>query len=555
MDLFLLGVSFLSGVLTILAPCVLPLLPVIVGGAAGSQNRWQPVIMSLSLVVSVVLFTLLLKYSTQLINVPQEFWTGVSGGIILVFGVFTLFPKIWEWISVKFNLIGRSQKGLLKAKKTESRFGGVFVGAALGPVFSSCSPTYFVILATVLPVSFLNGFVYLIAYGLGLGLMLGLIAFFGQRLTMRLGWAADPSGWFKRVLGILLILVGIGILTGVDKDIESYLVGQGLGVTQLEERLLDDLDERMNEDDSESTDLLSQLPILGVAPELSGLENWINSDPILSMDDLRGKVVLVDFWTYSCINCIRTLPYLQAWHERYEDDGLVILGVHAPEFQFERKVENVQEAVDEFGLTYPVVQDNEFSLWRAYENRYWPAKYLIDQEGNIRYEHFGEGEYDETEAAIVELLGASKKTGVIEADEVDHRQIGTRETYIGLKRRKNFVEDAGQTLSQNEWTLVGDWVADDEKAVAQEAGTAIRMNFSAAKANLVMSGPALAEVWIDGELANESNAGADVVEGKVMLDKERLYELADFKGVYGEEHEIEVRFLDPGAALFAWTFG
>lgn len=554
-DPLLLFTSFLAGVLTILAPCVLPLLPVIVGGAAGSRNRWYPFILVTSLSASVVLFTLLLKASTLLIDIPQSFWKTISGGIVLIFGLIWLFPKAWELISVKLNLLGKSQSGLSKAGRLESNWGAVLMGAALGPVFSSCSPTYFVILATVLPVSFFAGLVYLIIYGIGLALMLGLIAFFGQKLTAKLGWAANPNGLFKKILGLLLVVVGLAVISGYDKKIEAAVLDAGFGVTQIETKLLEEMEDHMDEmkklqDPEDETGL----PLLFEAPELTGLENWINSEPIASMKDLRGKVVLVDFWTYSCINCIRTLPYIQAWHEKYAGAGLVILGIHAPEFQFEQKFENVQKAVDDFGLTYAVVQDNDFKTWRAYGNRYWPAKYLIDQNGVVRYTHFGEGEYEETEAYIAALLNTDMVPTEVEAQEVDFRQIGTPETYIGLRRRENFVQDAEATLRNNEWTLKGDWEANLERAITAGAGSSIRMRFTAANANLVVGGSGTATVKIDGGLANTENAGADVVEGILTLDGERLYDLADFDGEYGT-HEIEIIFDEANIELFAWTFG
>ncbi len=546
----------------------------IVGGAAGSRNRWYPFILVTSLSTSVILFTLLLKASTLLIDIPQSFWKIVSGGIVLIFGLIWLFPKAWELISTKTNILGKSQAGLSKAGQVESNWGAVLMGGALGPVFSSCSPTYFVILATVLPVSFVTGLFYLIIYGIGLALMLGLIAFFGQRLTAKLGWAADPNGLFKKGLGVLLILVGLAVITGYDKKVEIAILDAGFGVTQLETRLLEDMDKPLDsqsadeakqekieetktvdeagKDDSDEKE--SSLPKLFNAPEFTGLENWINTVPINSLEELRGKVVLIDFWTYSCINCIRTLPYLQSWHEKYADDGLVIIGVHTPEFQFEQKPENVQKAVDDFGLTYAVVQDNDFKTWRAYQNRYWPAKYLIDQNGIVRYTHFGEGEYEETEEYIAELLNADMVATDVEAQEVDFRKIGTPETYIGLSRQEHFVKDSEAKLRNNEWTLSGDWESDGERAVTTMPGTSIRMRFTATKANLVMGGTGSATVKIDGQRATTENAGADVVGGVLTLDGERLYELTDFDGKYGT-HEIELIFDEAGVELFAWTFG
>lgn len=560
LDSLLLFTSFVSGALTILAPCVLPLLPVIVGGAAGSTNKWYPFILTSSLAASVILFTLILKVSTLFISVPQSFWKFLSGGIVLFFGLILLLPKIWELITVKLNLLGRSQKGLATARTFDSTWGGILMGAALGPVFASCSPTYFVILATVLPVSFVSGLIYLIVYGIGLALMLGLIAFFGQKLTMHLGWAANPHGLFKKILGVLLVLVGLSILTGVDKKIETAILDAGLGVTDFETNLLNKTDDMLKEMDSALDSTTEVMPDgfmlrdLGPAPELTGLQNWINSESIASLNDLRGKVVLIDFWTYSCINCIRTLPYLQSWHEKYADEGLVILGLHAPEFQFEKKIENVQKAVDEFGLTYPVVQDNDFKTWRAYGNRYWPAKYLIDKDGRIRYTHFGEGEYLETEEAITYLLGTQMKQAQVKAQSVDFKRIGTRETYLGLERRENYVQDADASLSSGEWTLSEGWEADEERVVSSVAGASIRMVFVANKANLVIGGSGTARVMIDGLEANVGNQGADVQNGVLTLDGEKLYELANFQGSY-EQHEILIQFDEPGAELFAWTFG
>ena len=552
-DSLLLATSFLAGLLTILAPCVLPLLPVIVGGAAGSRNKWYPFILVISLSLSVILFTLLLKFSQLLIDIPQMVWTSISGGVVFFFGLIWLFPKTWDTISNKLNLLGTSQKNLAKASKIESNWGAVVMGAALGPVFSSCSPTYFVILATVLPVSFGVGLLYLLIYGLGLALMLGLIAFFGQKLTHKLGWAANPEGWFKRILGILLILVGLAVMTGVDKKIETAILDTGLGVTTLEKDLLDqtvdDMSEKMDKKFEIPADTTG-LPKLFVAPELEGVQNWINTMPIKSMEELKGKVVLIDFWTYSCINCLRTLPYLESWHEKYAKEGLVIIGVHAPEFQFEQKLENVQQAVTEEGISYPVVQDNDFKLWNAYSNRYWPAKYLIDKNGFVRYAHAGEGAYSETEQNITKLLQTKMITSTVDTTPVEFEKIQTPETYIGLARRENFVEDSEAELQNMQWTLKGEWEVNDERAMNKTGGESIKMKFTAAKANLVISGTGTATVLVDGQKAST----ADVKEGVLQINGAKLYELADFKGNY-QMHEIEVIFDQPSIEIFAWTFG
>ncbi|MBU0727429.1 redoxin domain-containing protein [Patescibacteria group bacterium] len=559
MNLILVGTSFLAGLLTILAPCVLPLLPVIIGSTAGSQNKWKPVIVTTSLALSIVIFTLILKASSLLIDVPQMFWTSLSGGVVLFFGLILFLPEIWEKIVAKIHFGNYSQVQLAKAGSGESNTSAILVGAALGPVFSSCSPTYFVILATILPVSFFYGLIYLLIYALGVAIMLGLIGFFGQRLISNLGWAANPRGWFRRIMGILLIIVGVLVVTGYEKKIETAILDAGFGTTNIEEKLLESaiddmgIEKEIKETIEEINKEINSLPKLFVAPEFVGLENWINTEAIASMEDLKGKVVLIDFWTYSCINCIRTLPYIQSWHELYADQGLVIIGVHAPEFQFEQKFENVQKAVDDFGLSYAVVQDNDFKLWRSYNNHYWPAKYLIDKDGIVRYTHFGEGEYTETESAIVELLNTEMRKTYVKSTEVDYKKIGTRETYIGLSRQENYVESY-ESLEKNQWSLGGDWQLQKESAISESPNASVRMNFTASKANLVISGTGVAEVLIDGKLAHSNNSGKDVVNGQVTLDGERLYELTDFGDSY-ETHEVEIIFEEEGVEIFAWTFG
>ncbi len=241
----LLIISFLAGMLTILAPCVLPLLPIIVGGAASDvNNKWKPYIITASLAVSVILFTLILKVSTAFIAIPQDFWSWFSGGILLFFGFTMLFPDVWEKITMHFSFGTKSQRLLAKGSQKKGIWGDIAMGAALGPVFSSCSPTYFIILATVLPASFGTGLIYLIAYAAGLSLMLLLIALLGQKFASKLTGVSDPHGWFKRTLGVLFLIVGIAIISGYDKVFESLILDSGAYDTigGIEETLLKDVE-------------------------------------------------------------------------------------------------------------------------------------------------------------------------------------------------------------------------------------------------------------------------------------------------------------------------
>jgi thiol-disulfide isomerase/thioredoxin len=288
------------------------------------------------------------------------------------------------------------------------------------------------------------------------------------------------------------------------------------------------------------------------------------------MESLRGKVVLIDFWTYSCINCIRTLPYLTAWHDKYVDDGLVIVGVHSPEFEFEKKLENVQEAVDDFGIEYPVVQDNDFVIWRNYNNRYWPAKYLVDAEGRVRYVHFGEGAYAETEETIQKLLedanGSVSNTDTVQFEEF-RSQTRTPEIYLGYGRMENFASTPRPQIDQqatysypenlrlNQWALTGDWRIASEYSMA-EAGGALQLRFQAKQVNLVMAPTAQnvrVEVLLNGEAISAENAGADVKNGVVTLDKERLYSLVDLDSP--GEHVLELRYPNGSTESYAFTFG
>ncbi len=290
----------------------------------------------------------------------------------------------------------------------------------------------------------------------------------------------------------------------------------------------------------------------GPAPELVGASGWLNTEP-LTLAQLKGKVVLVDFWTYSCINCIRTLPYVTKWYEKYKDQGLVIVGVHTPEFAFEKVKANVQTALERYGITYPVMQDNNYKTWKAYNNQFWPAHYLIDQEGNIVYTHFGEGNYDVTEKAIRTLLGLEGDYEVPPQPEANKAQ--TPEIYFGLTRLQNFggAEQPSTTdqiyvypekLARNKFALEGNWQFTQEAAVHTKGFGRIKLNFNSAKVFIVAqsSQPTTLKVYVDGQL----------VKGVVVKDSS-LYEL--FSSDEGKARTMEIEVPDGGFEAFTFTFG
>lgn len=438
----LLVIAFLSGVLTVLAPCVLPLLPIILWASAeDGNNKKIPLVIIGSLSVSILIFSILLKASTVLIWVPPSFWKAFSGGLIIGLGIITIFPNLWKNVSNKLGFSWSSNQLLQKSSDKTWMTKYIFMGFALGPVFSSCSPTYALILAIILPAGFVFGTVALISYILGLAFILLLIAIFGQRIIKNLKWASDPSGMFKKILGVVFVLVGLAIISGYDKKIEAAILDAGfLNTTNFEQNIIDELkldevepqasvkkkselsvelsgqtceDGTCDKDIEWSLNFIEPTHILEkgkltnkwyMAPDLAWLENWINSEEISSLEELRGQVVMIDFWTLGCINCINTHNETQKLYEELKDEGFTILWLHAPEFQYEKNIEEVKKAVQEYGLTFPVAQDNDFTTWRMYNNKYWPAFYIIDKNGYVRYTHFWEGGYEKKREVVKKLL-------------------------------------------------------------------------------------------------------------------------------------------------------
>jgi len=524
----LLIVSFIAGVLTVLAPCILPLLPVILAGSiTETKNRRRPFIIIASLSVSVFLFTLILKGSTALIDVSPSFWTYVSALILAAFGLTLLFPITWAKLVLKIPGHNKPDSWISKGYgETSSVWTDIIVGAALGPVFTTCSPTFFVILATVLPQSLAMGLIDLAAYIIGLALVLLLIALIGQRLVDHLEWATNPMGWFKRCLGILFIVLAVLIAFGADKKIESAILNSGFfDVTTLEQSIHQSLEGQSklpnnnqsadnlsastsvsvlhgsnNQKPNTNNQILTAIPSLppgvkvpvdndeGKYIEIKNPADFVNSAPFHLADYVGKKVILIDFIDYSCINCERTFPFLNDWYAKYKDQGFIVVAIHTPEFSFEKIKSNVQMAADMFGLKFPIVMDNDYSTWNAYGNEYWPHKYLIDIHGRVVYDHIGEGNDDVTEGKIVELLNKRKlflnEQGVVTYGKsaVAEQTIQTEspETYFGALRNEYFGNgDQGvtgtntytipQTLTPNKFYLGGAWNIQNE--YAQTAGS------------------------------------------------------------------------------------
>lgn len=603
-------VSFIAGILTVLAPCVLPLLPVILAGSvADTKNRKRPIIIILSLAVSVFIFTLILKGSTALIGASPTFWNYVSAIILAAFGLTLIFPIAWAKIVMKIPGHNKPDRWITKGYDGTGNFWtDVIVGAALGPVFTTCSPTFFVILATVLPQSFALGALDLLAYIIGLSISLLLVAYIGQKLVDHLGWALNPNGWFRKTLGVIFLVLAVLIVFGFDKVIEAKILNSGFfDVTNVEQSIhqalegprtysnTTDSSTSTTDATSSATSSASSVPASGIKTtsgnnlppppkeqnegryiEIAKPAGFVNSDHFKLADLIGKKVILIDFVDYTCINCQRTFPYLNDWWSKYKDQGLEIVAIHTPEFSFEKDINNVKMGAAQFGLKFPIVLDNDYATWNAYQNEYWPHKYLIDIHGNVVYDHIGEGGYDETESEIVKLLDDRMKflgqsgSVTVGTSTVPDVAIQTEspETYFGAARNQTFGNGApfavGEAtfkvpnqLTPDYFYFGGDWSVQQEYAEAKAASDQISFTFTSAKMYFVAQtadGSAItAQVLIDGKPIPDQWAGADVKNGILTIQQSRLYDVYS-NSVLGR-HRIDIIFNKPGVRAYTFTFG
>lgn len=573
--------AFLSGLVTIFAPCIWPLLPIILSSGV-SGGRKKPIGIIIGLSASFLSVTLLLAALLKVFPIDPEIFRTLGIIIIVFLGLTLLVPRLTllmeGWVSRLSGRLGVS------ANNRNGFTGGFVTGAALGVVWSPCAGPILATVATVAATSGINATVFFIAlsFVLGVSVPLFIIASLGARIFARMRSANKYTVRIQQAFGVIVILAGIMIYTGYDKTLQAKIIalcgGSDGWLGAFEEsgivtQKLNELRNRPTIENKGQRVAGSDFPDYGQAPEFTGISTWLNTEKgqaLTLQEDLKGKVVLIDFWTYSCINCIRTLPYVREWHEKYKDAGFTVVGVHTPEFLFEHKTTNVEDAIKKYQLSYPVAQDNEYATWEAYQNRYWPAHYLIDAKGRIRYTHLGEGHYEETEKAIRTLLSeAGKKTEEsfvkVEA-EAGGSGTQTRETYLGLSRMERFQSSPRPTatgqnvfvlskpLSVHNWGYKGNWNLENERAIAGREA-ALQFHVKAKKIFLVM-GPvgksSPVEVWLDGSPIETSVAGKDVQNGKITVTEERLYELMSGESL--REHSLELIFPDGSVAVYAFTF-
>ena len=584
--------ALLAGAATAVTPCVLPVLPALLS-ASGTGGRRRPVGIVAGLTVTVTITIIGIASVVNGVGVGDGFLRTASIVVLALFGATLLYPPAGHWIADRMSGLSR----FAPTKDADGFWSGIVVGGALGFVFAPCAGP---ILAAVISVSASQGttgklVAVAIAYGLGSAIVLLGLALGGRRIIDRVRRGGRGPA-LQRGFGIVMVLTAVLMLTSVDIRFQtaladhfpSFLVNPtgGLERSNAVESRLADLRGKAKFDAAaapakKKPPILASdaalpgvttpdLPVLGKAPEFAKTGRWFNTTP-LTLSALRGRVVLIDFWTYTCINCLRTLPYLKAWDAKYRADGLTIVGVHTPEFDFEKQASNVAASIAQKGVRYPVVQDNDYGTWNAWGNNAWPAHYLIDANGQVRYTHLGEGEYKETEAAIRTLLAEAgrKKLGTAAQPKGAITNIAhqaTAETYLGSARAQGF-SPVGPTngtrdyhamsaakLPQSVFTLGGRWKITRESATAVRGAT-ITARVVGRAVYLVLSSPGhprKVRVLLDGKPISAADAGDDVRDGVVTVRRQRLYNLVKLDAV--AQHVLTLR-LDSGASGFAFTFG
>jgi cytochrome c biogenesis protein CcdA/thiol-disulfide isomerase/thioredoxin len=588
---------FLGGVLTILSPCILPVLPFVF---ARSEQKFLtnglPMLAGMAITFAAIA-TLAAVGGSWAVRVNQ-YGRIVALVLLTAFAATLLSSHLADWLARPFVALGNR---LAQPSPRSSRFAlvnSLLLGVATGLLWAPCAGPILGLILTGAAISGPNAHTTLLlfAYAAGAATSLAVALLAGGRVFAFLKKSLGTGEWIRRALGVAVLLAVVAIVFGWDSTVLTRLSLNG--TNSLEQSLIDKINPRnpgaaggsmaMSNSKSDGHAMMmsaakpaGDLPVEGEIPSFAGATLWLNSPP-LTADALRGKVVMVDFWTYSCINCLRALPYVESWYEKYKDHGLVVIGVHAPEFAFEKDPNNVRRAVADLKVTYPVALDNDYAIWQAFNNQYWPAHYFIDATGRIRGHHFGEGNYDESEQTLRKLLtdagqtdlpppglGPAKAVGVQAPPDEAHDQ--SSETYVGYRRAENFASPGGFSQDQlhaysapaalklNQWALNGSWNVDPEKAVLGAAPGKIEFRFFARDLHLVLGPgsdgkPVRFRVLLDGA-APAGNHGADTDSGGAgAIDRQRLYQLIRQTGDV-REHVFSIEFLDSGVQAYSFTFG
>ena len=535
------GLALLEGIGFILSPCILPILPIILAGSIdGSKKR--PFGITLGFVLTFSIFTLFSRHVVQHFGFDISIIRHISFFLLAVLGIIMLSSYLTELFAKLTNkLSGIGSQSTYLNKPKDSFFSGIIFGGLVGLIWTPCAGPILaaVIVQSVLQQTSLNSFLIVAAFGLGAGIPMLCISLFGRALITRLSFLKTHTNIIRKILG-LIILASVAFMIFSDNFYSANFSTMKKDNVVFQTALL--------------KGLMKPYP----APEIVEISDWFNSPP-LDLKKLKGKVILIDFWTYSCINCRRTLPYLKEWHNKYHDKGLIIIGVHTPEFEFEKDPTNVENAVKNLGIPYPVALDSRFGTWQSFKNQYWPAHYLIDTNGNVVYEHFGEGDYDVTENNIRYLLKISGTNTTVTASETGIAANETPETYLGFARQENYAGEpiekntsADYTYSENlamhQWSLQGAWNIGSQFIQSTAANASIKIHFNAKKVFAVMGSSNNQEIHVTFTLN-----GHPMPTKAITVDHHTLYTLLDLQQFQGGVLELTADA--PGLQVFTFTFG
>jgi cytochrome c biogenesis protein CcdA/thiol-disulfide isomerase/thioredoxin len=603
--MLLIVLAYLGGALTILSPCILPVLPFVFSRADQPFVRsGLPLLAGMAITFAVV--ATLAAVGGGWVTQANQYGRWLAVALLGIFGLTLLLPSFAERLMRPLVSAGNRLSEFAQADGQQVRASSSFLlGIATGLLWAPCAGP---ILGLVLTGAALRGAsvgttLLLVAYAAGAATSLAVALLIGGRVFAAMKRSLGAGEWIRRGIGAAMLLGVVAISLGLDTGVLARVSTVATG--GIEQKLVDRLSggsmpaKPINNDavtpaqTTTATDAAAApammraaasveapLPVEGELPPLSGAIQWLNSSP-LTAQDLRGKVVLVDFWTYSCINCLRSLPYVKAWAQKYRDQGLVVIGVHAPEFAFERNVDNVKRATHDLGIDYPVAIDNNYAIWRAFGNQYLPAHYFVDAKGQIRFHHFGEGDYAHSEQVIQQLLaeaGHANAAAMVSDTAAkgvqmaaDNTDMLSPETYVGYERVENFAGRGGESrdrvhayaapaqLALNNWGLAGAWNVGAEQATLAASTGTIVYRFHARDLHLVLgpgkdNKPVRFRVSIDGAAPGDAH-GTDVkADGTGTVTEQRLYQLVRQTGDV-KDRTFTIEFLDPGVEAYAFTFG
>ena len=579
--IILYGVAFISGLFTILAPCIWPLLPIVLADVTQSNSKRRPFGITAGVAISFAFFTLAISALESSLGFSPNVLRKMAVIVLLVIGISMVVPALSRRMEASISSLSGRIGGV--GKNQRSDFSGGFVtGLALGVVWTPCSGPILASVATLAATNKVSIQVVVVTlfYVAGVSIPLFGFAVGGQKLLSKSRRLSKHTGRIQIASGVIMIITAVGIYTNYDKTIEAKLLNAipsySNALTKIESggsvtKALASLKGTKSVPSSANVDQGNLFNANAAAPEIRGISKWLNSSGPLTLASLKGKVVLIDFWTYSCINCLRTLPHVEAWYNKYHSSGFEVIGVSTPEFAFEKDPGNVARAIKQYGIPYPVALDNDYKTWNAYNNQYWPAEYLIDATGKIRRTEFGEGNYPESEQAIRTLLASAGHTITVAPSDLPDTTPTTQltpETYFGSNRAQfgfptpnypngTFTIPEQKSVPLDQFALGGKWTIQPD-FIDSHKGATITEHFDASKVFLILN-PKLGAtntvaVTYNGKPLVGSLAGSDVVNGIIKVDSDRLYNIFS-SGATNSNGTLKFTFLDDGIQAFTFTFG